>query len=390
MTTSDPRDASAPDPRAPLREAFVEAHGWPRAALRPLTADASTRRYFRLVEGDRRAVLMDAPPAAETAACPPGATWEERIALGYNAQARLAGPEPRAFTGAAAWLRAQGLSAPDVSAADHIQGLLLLEDLGDDLFARVIEAGTPPRALYETAVDLLVHLHGREAPDRLAVEDGSHWPLLTYDALALRAEIDLFLDWYWTAATEASCVPSALRAAYHAAWDPVLASLENAQPVFVHRDYHAENLVWLPGRTGPARVGLLDFQDALRGPEAYDLVSLLTDARRDVEPWLAEAMLERYSAARLQGGMPFDDAAFRSAYAVVSAQRTAKILGIFARLCYRDGKLRYLGFMPRLWRSMDEALAHPALSSVAGWFSAHVPPDLRGNALAARGAPGRT
>ncbi len=386
MTISDPTQT---DPRSTLRTAFVDSHGWPSSALRTLTADASTRRYFRLETADGRAVLMDAPPAAETAACPPGASPEDRQALGYNAVARLAGPDARAFTAVAGWLKAQGLSAPTVLAASHESGLLLLEDLGDDLFARVIEAGTPPEPLYAAAIDLLVHLHGTPAPDSLAAADDSIWPLLDYDAVALGAETDLFLDWYWTAASGARLVPDGLRAAYHAAWNPVLTGLGQTAPVFVHRDYHAENLIWLPERDGVARVGLLDFQDALRGSAAYDLVSLLTDARRDVEPWLAQTMLERYITQRGAGAQDFSAQAFRSDYAVLAAQRTTKILGIFARLCYRDGKPRYLDFMPRLWGYMDTALAHPALKDVAGWFSEHVPQALRGNALQSKSSPAK-
>ncbi len=370
------------DKRDQARREFVAAQGWPAEATVPMTADASTRRYFRLSATRRDdVILMDAPRAAESAACPPDADAQARARLGYNAMARLAGPDGRAFTGASAWLRAQGLSAPEVFAADYEAGFFLLEDLGDGLFASEIGCDADPAPLYEAAVEVLLHLHALTPSEMLNGFGGAQWPLLTYDTLALRAETDLFVEWYLPAA-RGRTPDDAAAAAFKASWGEALSALSPASPVFVHRDYHAENLIWLPERDGIARVGLLDFQDALRGAPAYDLVSLLSDARRDVEPWLAKAMLDLYVERRLEADRDFDGHGFQGDYALLTAQRTTKILGIFARLCYRDGKPRYLSMMPRLWGYMDACLDHPALGPVKAWFDAHVPEALRGDTLA--------
>ncbi len=359
--------------------AFVAEAGWPPQTLEPLAADASTRRYFRVADGARRAVLMDAPPGAEEAACPPGADEDARRTLGYNACARLAGPDSRPFVALSDHLCALGFSAPRVLYDDVVQGFLLLEDLGDGLYARVIEQGTPARPLYEAAVDLLVALHARPAPADLPVRDKTARPLLTYDRLALESETRIMLDWY-PAAAGAKPPPDA-GAQLAAAWDAILPQAIAPEPVLVLRDYHAENLIWLPERAGLARVGLLDFQDALAGHPAYDLVSLLTDARRDVAPDLAAAMRERYLSARA-GEPNFDAEAYRTAYAILSVQRNTKILGIFARLWKRFGKPGYLRHVPRVWRYLETDLAHEALAPVRAWYDRFVPPPLRGDALA--------
>lgn len=368
--------------------AFVEGAGWPAASVTPLAADASTRSYYRLRDGERRAVLMDAPPGAEEAACPPHASREERKSLGYNAVARLAGPDSRTFAGLAVWLRDQGLGAPEVLKADFDQGFVLLEDLGDALFARIIEKGQPAAPLYEAAVDVLLSLHRTPPPQTLTATDGREWPLLDYDAVAFEAETEVFLDWYWPVAFGTPIDP-VRRAAYDAAWAETLQGLSDAPRVVTLRDYHAENLIWMADRSGPRRVGLLDFQDALQGPAAYDLVSLLTDARRDVEPALGEAMKTRYLEGRSAQEPGFDRNAFLSDYAVLSIQRNTKILGIFARLHLRDGKPRYLSFIPRIWRYMQNDLRHPVLAPVAAWFAAHIPADKRADAFMPSPAPAR-
>ena len=323
-----------PADRARRAAAFLDAAGWGGATRRPLAGDASFRRYERLERGAARAVLMDAPPPEDV----------------------------RPFRAVADWLAAQGYGAPRIFAADDEAGLLLLEDLGDSTYSRALDGGADPAPLYAAATDLLADLHRRPPPPGLA----------PYDEAALLAEADLLLDWFLPA--RGAPPGAAARAAFHAAWRAVLPAAAVGAPVTVLRDYHADNLMWLPHRAGLARVGLLDFQDALAGSPAYDLVSLLEDARRDVPAALAEAMRARYLAA-----MPdVDPAAFRAACDVLGAQRNAKIVGIFTRLWKRDGKAGYLALVPRVWRLLEGGLARPALAPVRAWFDEHVPPALRG------------
>lgn len=314
---------------------FLARHGWGGARVRPLAADASFRRYFRVEQGDRTAVLMDSPPDRE---------------------------DPRPFVRIASFLSERGFSAPRLIAGELDRGLLLIEDFGDrlvgPLLARRPELET---RIYAAAIDLLLELHALRPPPDLP----------PYDRAALAAEVLVFADWYAPAAG----IPverEAFLAAWDAAWGPVLAETE-ARPVVTLRDFHADNLMLLDGRPGTAALGLLDFQDALAGHPAYDLVSLLQDARRDVAPALEAAMLARFLAGAGHG----DPAAFRASYEVLGAQRNAKILGVFVRLRDRDGRHGYVERLPRVWRHLERNLAHPALAPVRAWFDAHVPPQLR-------------
>ena len=387
MGAAPERTADMTPARESARRAFLAAAGWGDAARAPLAGDASSRRYERLRRGADTAILMDAPPAAEAAACPPDADAAARRALGYNAMARLAGPDLKRFIAIAEALRRRGLSAPEIYAAEPERGLALLEDLGDDLFARAIPAGADAQTLYETATDLLAALHAAIPETAAASEVASLAQQkppapLAYDRLALETEITLFLDWYLPHAggrMGGGAVASPdLRASYLAVWAPALAGLEAAAEVLVLRDFHAENLLWLPGRAGVARVGLLDFQDAVIGPAAYDLVSLLEDARRDVAPDLAAAMRDRYCAARAAADSDFETARFRAAYALCGAQRNAKILGIFMRLAHRDGKRRYLDLIGRVRRHLIRDLDHPALAEVRAWHQEFAPLESQG------------
>lgn len=350
--------------RTEARRRFLAAAGWGAAATRPMAGDASTRSYERLSLDGRSAVLMNAPPAAEGAACPPEATPDERRRLGYNAMARLAGPNLNAFIAIAETARAAGLSAPGIIAADASTGFAIIEDLGDDLFARAIPNGAPEHDLYASAIDALLALRAAAptAPKRQGYQ------MLSYDETAMVAEVMLVPDWYWPHFKGAPA-PDDLKAEYRAAWTPVLALLPASSTIAL-RDFHAENLLWLPDRQGFRRAGIIDFQDALIGNPAYDLVSLLEDARRDVSDDLAETMIRRYAAGAAAVGA-FDEAAFRRDYAILGAQRNAKILGIFARLIDRDGKPRYADFFPRVEAHFRRDLAHPDLAPVAGFFRAH-------------------
>lgn len=317
--------------------AFLAGAGWAGATLAPLAGDASNRRYLRVRRGDEMAVLMDAPPAR--------------------------GEDVRPFLAMTEWLRGQGLSAPRVLAMDEAAGLLLLEDLGDDIYARWLERRPSDEpALYAAAVDLLAGLAGTAPPAMMGT-----CPLAPYDQAVLDREAGLFTEWWLPAITTVS---PGMAADYAALVRKATRPVATARDVVVLRDYHAENLIWLPGRAGAARVGLLDYQDALAGHAAYDLVSLIEDARRDTSPELREAMIRRYLAAR----PGLDAAGFRAACAILGAQRNLKIIGIFARLARRDGKGRYLSLIPRVWGHLQGDLAHPALAGLWAWVARHAPP----------------
>lgn len=347
-----------------MRRDFLSRAGWGAATATPMTGDASTRSYERLTLDRQTAVLMNAPPAAEGAACPPDASPADRRHLGYNAMARLAGPNLNAFVAIAETARAAGLSAPQVFFGDAETGFAIIEDLGDDLYARAIPKGAPEGELYAAAIDALLAL--REAAP--TPPQSASYRMLAYDETAMEAEAMLVLDWYWPY-LKGEAASEDLKAEYLAAWRSVLALLPPPS-MMVLRDYHAENLLWLPERAGSRRAGIIDFQDGLVGNPAYDLVSLLEDARRDVSDELAKAMVRRY-ATGAAGIANFDEEAFRRDYAILGAQRNAKILGIFARLIRRDNKPRYAAFFPRVEGHFRRDLAHPDLQPVAKFFGAH-------------------
>lgn len=351
---------------------FLKAAGLADARRELLAGDASTRAYERLHRPDGSTVIfMDQPPAAESAVCPPGATEAERLAMGYNAAARLAAGSVAAFVTTAAWLRDHGLSAPQILAHDVEAGLAVLEDLGDGLFAALIAGGEAEAPLYEAAVDVQVQLQEAAPPDVL-VADGASWPLLTYDALALKVGTDTFLEWWPQFAQIAAFSPDAI-AEWDALWAPVFARGAAGASVFTHRDYHAQNLLWLPQRAGAARVGLLDFQDALRAHPAWDLTHLLQDARRDVSPELESAMLDRFLTAR----PGLDREAFIHDYRALAASNAARILGrVFARQALL-GRRQYEAFMPRTWRYLERNLTDPSMAGLKTWFDRHVPAEAR-------------
>lgn len=355
---------------------FLSRAGWGEAARHSLAGDASSRRYERLTGDAGSAVLMDAPPSAETPSCPQGAREEERQALGYNALAALAGADLVPFMAIARWLFNAGFSAPRILAADPNQGFLMLEDLGNDLFAAHLRTQGDEDSLYRAATDVLSALHEQALPETWPGPEGKAYALKPYDHTALSAETHLLTTWYAPLVKGETLSEAALQEFDHL-WRSLGEAMQSEQPVLVLRDYHAENLLWLPERARLARVGLLDFQDAVLGHPAYDLVSLLEDARRDVPTQLADAMVNRYAAQAKAANRAFDEQAFRLAYAAWGAQRNAKILGIFARLALRDHKPHYLEYLPRVWRYLERDLAHPALSDLKAWFAAHFPNDVR-------------
>jgi aminoglycoside/choline kinase family phosphotransferase len=311
---------------------FLETCGWDQARRQAMTADASFRSYERLYgPGDNTAILMNAPPETN-----------EPVDI---------------FAAIAEILLEYGYSAPRILAPDYANGLLLIEDLGDDLFARICWSHAQLEApLYESAVDLLIDLSGQPQPATLP----------PYSDAVYRREASLLPDWYLRAATGG--VNTGRAAEFLDLVSTACAAVAPFEPVLVMRDYHAENLLWLPDRRGVARVGLLDFQDALLGHPAYDLVSLLEDARRDTSPSLQSDMKQRYIAAT-----PLDPADFEYAYCAIGAQRNLKIIGIFARLFLRDGKAGYLDLIPRVWGHLQRDVAHPRLQDLRRWIDANVP-----------------
>jgi len=358
--------------RDALKAQFLRDAGFGDARRELLSGDASTRQYERLYRADgSQFIFMDQPPAVESVVCPPGATEAERVALGYNAAARLAAGSVAAFVATAAWLRDHGLSAPQVLAHDVDAGLAVLEDLGDGLYASLIERGAAERTLYEAAVDAQVAMQRETPPDVLRAGDAA-WPLLSYDTLALKVATDTFLE-YWPKFAGLAPFDEAAIAEWDALWAPVWVAGEAGASVFTHRDYHAQNLLWLPERNGVARVGMLDFQDALKAHPGWDLLHLLQDARRDVSPELEAAMLDRFLAASPH----LDRHAFLSEYRALAASNAARILGrVFARQALL-GRRQYEAFMPRTWRYLERNLTDPAMADLKAWFDRHVPVEAR-------------
>jgi hypothetical protein len=316
--------------RTDLASSFLAATPWADARRAPLAGDASNRRYERLTHQGATAVLMDAPPEK--------------------------GEDVRPFVRIARHLRDQGLSAPEILAEDSEHGFLLLEDLGDDLFARVIPRQPDlERPLYECATDLLVALHDAPLPE-----------LDRYGPRLMAEMAGLALSKYRSGIL-GDHDPD-LQKRFENQFEDILRLTVRGDAVLVQRDYHAENLLWLPEREGVARVGLLDFQDARAGHPAYDLVSLLQDARRDVPAGVEMQMIDRYIAAT-----GADDHGFRTAYTVLGVQRNLRILGVFARLSLEYGKPHYVDLIPRVWAHMISGLEHPALAPVADMIRAALP-----------------
>ena len=312
-------------PPAGLDE-FLERHGWANSEVTLVAADASFRRYFRATANDgRKAVLMDAPPPHE---------------------------DPRPFIDIARDLVGHGFRAPQIMAADLHRGLVLIEDFGDLQMRQHLDvAPDDAEGIYHTAIDALVRLARTPMAE-----------LLPYDETTYLREVKLLSEWYMPAMELAFD-----EAGYEALWQRALSPIASEHRVTVLRDYHAENIMLLPD----GEQGIIDFQDALIGHPAYDLVSLLQDARRDVDPALEQAMLEYYRTA-IDANADFD-----LHYALLGAQRNTKIIGIFTRLWKRDGKERYLSFLPRMWGYLERDLAHPGLADLKDWFDENIPAEVR-------------
>jgi aminoglycoside/choline kinase family phosphotransferase len=318
---------------------FLRHSGWREATRVPLAADASFRRYERLTDGARQALMMDAPPPQE---------------------------DVRPYVTIARHLCDLGYSAPRVLAEDIEAGLLLLEDFGDDTFTRLLASGADEIELYRLATDLLIDLHRR--PVEAAVPPG----LPAYDDEKLIDEAALLIEWY-VAAVHGGPLPDGTAQEYRDLWRFALRTARQVPDSLVLRDYHVDNLMRLPGRDGIKACGLLDFQDAVRGPVTYDFVSLIEDARRDIVGDIVAEMRGRY----LEAFPALDRDAFDGSVAVLGAQRHAKVIGIFIRLCRRDGKPVYLDHISRVWRLLERSCEHPALGAIRHWLDAHIPPETR-------------
>lgn len=325
--------------------AFLADNGWQPEHRTVLAEDASFRRYERLADGNRVAVLMDAPPLQE---------------------------DTRLFIRIAEHLLNLGLSTPKIYAQNTNQGFLLLEDFGDDTYTRVLDQSpAQEQALYELAVDTLIHLHKCPVEQQIPKD----WP--AYDLKMLLGEVRIFTDWYLPHVSSELLAPDAL-IAYETIWEELFGYVQSQPKCLVLRDFHVDNMISLDGKSGIKACGLLDFQGALVGARAYDLMSLLEDARRDMDDHLMYTLKARYYAA-------FDELAepgaarhaFDAIYAILGAGRHAKVIGIFVRLLVRDGKPNYLIHIPRVWRLLERSLGHPMMASVRDWFDVYVPSSLR-------------
>jgi tRNA threonylcarbamoyl adenosine modification protein YjeE len=355
--------------------AFLDGQpAWGNARIAYLQGDASSRGYARLRDGTRTVLLMDAPRQPDG---PP-----IRDGKSYSRIACLAEDMVRPFVAIGAVLRTAGLCAPAVMAADLDAGLALVEDLDDRLFGRQVAAGASQGELWRAAVDALVRLRRVPVPPALPLPDGTSYTLPRRDRAAFEIEIELLLEWLWPELKGAPAT-EAVRAEFRAVWAPIIDRLLALPGGWFLRDYHSPNLVWMPEREGAARVGILDFQDALNEHFSFDLVSLLQDARVDVPEALERELIDYYCAQVAAHEPAFDRAGFESAYADFGAQRNTRLLGLWARLLRRDGKPHYLQHCPRTWGYLARNLKHVTLAPLAAWYQRHFPESERARTLRA-------
>lgn len=348
--------------RIAARRRFLDESGYQHAMTQRLAGDASTRLYHRLRLDEKSLILMDSARRPDGPAVRDGKS--------YSAIAHLA-EDVKPFIAIANGLRAIGFSAPEIFAADLEAGFIVLEDLGSNL----IVAGDPPAPIkirYEAAVHILGALHKLSLPVKLPVAPHVEYRLPTYDMDAFLIEAELLLDWYLP--HHGSTAAATARGEYVGIWRELLEPVLAQPKTWVLRDYHSPNLMWLPERRGIACLGLIDFQDALLGPAAYDLASLLQDARVDVPQAMELDLMGRYVRARSIADPKFDVPQFAQIYSTLAVQRASKILGIFTRLDRRDGKPQYLRHLPRVWGYLQRSLRHSALAPLAAWYQQNVPP----------------
>ena len=364
------------DRLARLRAAreLIDSAGYGAAVRHHIQGDASSRSYERLFLDTSRTILMNSPPRPDGPALRNGKTYSHIAHLAESV---------RPFVALSRALRERGFSAPEIFTADLATGFLLVEDLGSE----GIVGGDPPAPIeerYAAAVDVLVALHNSDLPAVLPVAPRIEHELPPYDLEAFLIEVELMLDWYLPH-RGVSASPAPLREYFLGLWRTVLNEIVKPPGTWVLRDFHSPNLLWLPEREGIARVGILDFQDAVLGPPAYDVASLLMDARVDVSEELELKLLSRYAIGRKAASADFDLDEFVRCYRTLGVQRATKILGIFARLNKRDNKPQYLAHLPRVWNYLVRALAHPSLVKLKTWYEANVPLPA-----AAESAPARS
>jgi tRNA threonylcarbamoyl adenosine modification protein YjeE len=340
---------------------FLEGAGYAEARRQRMAGDASTRSYARLVRDDGVVILMNSPRRPDGPAIYGGKS--------YSAAVHLA-EDVKPFVAIAGGLRARGFSAPAIHHTDLDDGFLITEDFGS---AGVVE-GDPPAPIaerYEAATDMLAALHREALPETLPLTAELNYAIPGFDTDALLVEVGLMPEWYLP--DRGAPLTDDLRAEFVAIWRDLLSKPASAPKTWVLRDFHSPNLIWLGDRQGIQKVGIIDFQDAVLGPAAYDLVSLLQDARIDVPEPLELALLTRYIKARRAADPAFDPAGFAELYAIMSAQRNTRLLGTFARLNRRDGKPQYLRHQPRICTYLGRSLAHPALARARQWYAVNVP-----------------
>ena len=341
---------------------FLDAAGYADARRQRMSGDASTRSYARLLRNDRAVILMNSPRRPDGPAIYAGKS--------YSAAVHLA-EDVKPFVAIAAGLRERGFSAPAIYHADLDAGFLITEDFGSAGFI----AGDPPRPIaerYEAAADALAALHAQALPEVLRLAAPLEYTIPAFDTEAMLVEIGLMLEWYLP--DRGADLGNDKRTEFLGIWRDLLNRSAAAARTWVLRDFHSPNLIWLGDRQGIKRVGIIDFQDAVLGSPAYDLVSLLQDARIDVPEQLELALLTRYITNRRASDQTFDAVGFAELYAVMSAQRNTRLLGTFARLNRRDGKPQYLRHQPRIWTYLSRSLAHPALARAREWYALNVPP----------------
>jgi N-acetylmuramate 1-kinase len=355
-------NAAAKVARLETLRQFLTGAGFIDAKRQRMAGDASTRSYARLFRDDNAVILMNSPRRPDGPAIDDGKS--------YSAAVHLA-EDVKPFVAIANGLRERGISAPVIHHADLDAGFLITEDFGLEGFVE----GDPPRPVaerYEAAVDMLAALHWKKLPDVLPLAPQITYVIPPFDIEAMLVEIGLMLEWYLP--DRGAAPPEPLRADFVTQWRELLGKMAALPKTWVLRDFHSPNLLWLAERSGISKVGVIDFQDAVLGPAAYDLVSLLQDARIDVPEQLELTLLTRYIKARHATDNAFDPAGFAESYAITSAQRNTRLLGTFARLNRRDGKPQYLRHQPRIWTYLTRSLAHPVLAGIRGWYGAHVPP----------------
>jgi N-acetylmuramate 1-kinase len=357
-------EAAAQVARLKALRQFLADSGYADANRRRMAGDASTRSYARLIRGDGVVILMNSPRRPDGPAVYDGKS--------YSAAVHLA-EDVRPFVAIANGLRERGFSAPSIRHADLDAGFLITEDFGSAGFV----VGDPPAPIverYQAAVDMLAELHRKPLPEVLPLAPQLTYAMPTFDTDALLVEAGLMLEWYLP--DRGVELDKNMRTEFAGMWRDLLGKPAATDKTWVLRDFHSPNLIWLDDRSGIGKVGIIDFQDAVLGPAAYDLVSLLQDARIDVPEQLELALLPRYIKARRASDKTFDPAGFAELYAIMSAQRNTRLLGTFARLNRRDGKPQYLRHQPRIWTYLNRSLAHPTLARFREWYSVNVPPPV--------------